>query len=64
MHFRLHLWIGIVMAELVVIEGQDIGRTFEIGPGISTLGRSKKNTITLLDRRIGERQAEIEIQLY
>lgn len=50
------------MAELVVIEGQDIGRTFEIGQGISTLGRSKKNTIPLSDRRIGERQAQIEIK--
>ena len=46
------------MAQLIIVEGENRGRTFELG-NKETLGRGSENSIVLADRRISPRHAEI-----
>lgn len=46
------------MAQLIIVEGENRGRTFELGDR-ETLGRGAENSIVLADRRISPRHAEI-----
>ena len=47
------------MAQLIVVEGPNRGRTYELAPDSSTIGRGPNNSIVLDDRRASEMQAEI-----
>ena len=47
------------MAQLVVVDGPAMGRTYQIGPE-ATIGADPKNTVCLSDRRAGPFDARIE----
>ena len=49
------------MIELVVIEGQDIGKSFPLTEGEWILGSSEKASISLSDRRISKKQLRIRV---
>lgn len=49
------------MPELVVIEGQDVGKSFQVPSGTCTIGSGTDNTIALSDRRIASQQARIQL---
>ena len=47
------------MAQLIIVEGENRGKAFELKAGRETLGSSDRNTIVLNDRRISATHAEI-----
>ena len=47
------------MAQLIIVEGENRGKAFELKQARETLGSSDKNTIVLHDRRISATHAEI-----
>ena len=47
------------MAQLIIVEGENRGKTFELTRKNETLGSAPQNTIVLTDRRISSKHAEI-----
>lgn len=47
------------MAQLIIVEGENRGRAFDLARPRETLGRDSANTIVLADRRISPNHAEI-----
>ncbi|MCA8924391.1 MAG: diguanylate cyclase [Planctomycetes bacterium] len=47
------------MAQLIIVEGENRGKTFDLTRSRETLGSSDKNTIVLNDRRLSSTHAEI-----
>jgi diguanylate cyclase (GGDEF)-like protein len=47
------------LAQLIIVEGENRGRTFELKRKSETLGSADENSIVLQDRRISARHAEI-----
>src|SRR5436190_22998315 len=49
------------MAQLIIVEGPNRGKTFELGQR-DTLGRADTCTIVLNDRRVSDQHAEIKLR--
>jgi len=47
------------LAQLIIVEGENRGKAFDLTKSKESLGRSSDNTIVLQDRRISSRHAEI-----
>lgn len=47
------------MAQLIIVEGENRGKSFELKRPSETLGRSADNTIVINDRRVSNNHAEI-----
>ena len=49
------------MASLAVVQGPDLGRAFDLAPGISVLGRHSANAVSLSDPRASRRHCQLVV---